>query len=443
MTSAVPKRAAEGTAAVPALPNPPAPAKPSWPLLASLSFAQEVPGALSGVLGTSVFRSAGASLDQLALFALPQIPEALRWLFAPAVDNRRGGPLGARRSWIVVCAALAMLIYVSAAAVPATTATLVLVVALLTLAQAVKAVEAVAVDAYTIESIGSGVLNGRAGGAGAVFLGKELGQLFSLLGLGLIFKFFGWGTALVVAGVLMFTLSLAVLFKPEPPLPAAAAARLGSASLMEYLRHMRWRRLLLVVYFANFARSLFVAVFGAFLVDKGLSIAQIGIVAGGANTVGSMLAALAMVPLLRRWGIRRTLGRAIVLSVAAIPAVIWLAASDKPSVTAVVGVVLWLTLTTAPITISLLAARLGWTSQGQTGTDFTIQSSAYLLGFVTALAVAGPAAKRLGWPLFFALQATLMLGSSLLFLAWFDRIEADVAAWRQRRDGPADPATAV
>jgi MFS transporter, putative signal transducer len=415
-------------------------AKPSWPLLAGLAFAQEVPGALSGVLGTSVFRSAGASLDQLALFALPQIPEALRWLFAPAVDNRRGGPLGARRSWIVACAALAMLVYLSAAAVPATAATLTVVVALLTLAQAVKAVEAVAVDAYTIESIGSGAQGLRAGGAGAVFLGKEMGQLFSLLGLGLVFKFFGWGTALVLAGILMFTVSLTVMLRPEPPLPAAAGARPGAASLLEFLRHMRWRRMLAVVFFANFARSLFVAVFGAFLVDKGLSVAQIGIVAGGANTFGSVLAALAMVPLLRRWGLRTTLGRAIGLSVLAVPAVVWLAASDKPSVIAVVGVVLWLTLTTAPITITLLAARLGWTSEGQTGTDFTIQSSAYLLGFVIALAVAGPIAQRIGWPAFFGLQATLMLASSALFYAWLPHIEEDVADWRQRRDGTVQAA---
>lgn len=405
------------------------------PLLAGLTFAQEVPGALSGVLGTSVFRSAGASLDQLALFALPQIPEALRWLWAPAVDNRRGGPLGARRSWIVACAALAMLVYLSAAALPATAATLVLVVAMLTLAQAVKAVEAVAVDAYTIESIGPVAEAGRAGAAGAVFLGKELGQLFSLLGLGLVIKFFGWGTALVLAGVLMFTVSMSVMLRPEPALPAAAAARPGTASFRQYFRHMRWQRLLTVVFFANFSRALFVAVFGAFLVDKGLSVAQIGIVAGGANTAGAVAAAVAMVPLLKRWGTRRALARSIALSLLAVPAVVWLGASDKPSVLQVVGVVLWLTLTTAPITITLLMARLGWTSEGQTGTDFTIQSSAYLMGFVVALAVAGPIAQRVGWPLFFALQAGLMLTSSILFYAWLPRIEADVAAWRLRRDG--------
>jgi hypothetical protein len=57
------------------------------------------------------------------------------------------------------------------------------------------------------------------------------------------------------------------------------------------------------------------------------------------------------------------------------------------------------------------------------------------MGFVVALAVAGPIAQRVGWPLFFALQAGLMLTSSILFYAWLPRIEADVAAWRLRRDG--------
>lgn len=407
------------------------------PVIGAVTLAQEVPGALSGVLGTGVFRSLGASLDQLSLFAIPQLPEALRLLWAPVVDNRRGGRLGARRTWIVGMSALGMLAYLAAAAIPPTLAMLVGIVALLTVAQACKATEAIAADAYTVEA-GAATAGNRPGVAGAVFIGKELGQLVSLLGLGLVYKFAGWQAALAVAGLLMFLLSLSVLLRPEPvPSPRSASAQGVRASTWRFLKEARCARLLTVVFAGNFARALFVAVFGAFLVDKGLSIAQIGVVAGAANTAGAILATLAVVPLVRRLGVARTLDRAIPLALLALPAVAWLALAQKPSLGLVVGLVFWLTITTAPITIALLAARLSWTSAGQTGTDFTVQSSAYLLGFVAALAVAGPIAQRVGWPLFFAMQALLMLGSAVLLRAWLARIEADVADWRRRRDGEA------
>jgi PAT family beta-lactamase induction signal transducer AmpG len=406
------------------------------PVIGALALAQEVPGALSGVLGSSVFRSMGASLDSLSLFALPQIPEALRLLWAPFVDNRRGGRLGARRSWIVGMAFVGLLIYLVAAAIPPTLGSMVAIIALLTLAQAAKATEAIAADAYTIEASAGGR---RPGAAGAVFIGKEVGQLMSLLGLGLIYKFVGWQAAVAVAGLLTFLLSLAVLLRPEPALRTPVAAH--PASTVRFLRQARCGRLLAVVFLNNFARSLFVAVFGAFLVDQGMSIAQIGMVAGATNTVGAVLAVLAVVPLVRRLGVKATLTRALALSVLALPALYLLATLQQPTVWQVAGLVFWLTVTTAPITISLLAARLNWTSASQTGTDYTVQSCAYLLGFVVALAVAGPVAQRIGWQAFFALQATLMLGCALLLRLWMDRIDADVAAWRLQRDGAGSGGT--
>jgi MFS family permease len=417
-----------GPTAVAASPLP-AGAPVPLPVIGALALAQEVPGALSGVLGSSVFRSLGASLDSLSLFALPQIPEALRLLWAPWVDNRRGGRLGARRSWIVGMAFAGLLVYLVAAAIPPSLATMVVIIGLLTLAQAAKATEAIAADAYTIEASAGGR---RPGAAGAVFIGKEIGQLLSLLGLGLVYKFVGWQAALAVAGLLTFLLSATVLLRPEPALQPLPAAR--PASTLRFLREARCGRLLAVVFLNNFARALFVAVFGAFLVDQGLSIAQIGLVAGATNTVGAVLAVLAVVPLVRRLGVKATLSRALVLSLLALPALYLLATLHKPAVWQVAALVFWLTVTTAPITISLLAARLNWTSRSQTGTDYTVQSCAYLLGFVVALAVAGPMAARLGWPLFFGLQATLMLGCALLLRVWMDRIDADVAAWRAQRD---------
>lgn len=95
-----------------------------------------------------------------------------------------------------------------------------------------------------------------------------------------------------------------------------------------------------------------------------------------------------------------------------------------------------------PITLCVLTARLGWTSDGQVGTDYTVQASAYFGGYALAVAVTGPLADLLGWTGFFILQAVLMLVSTAAFVLLYDRIEADMGRWRAFEAGEVRPAAA-
>jgi Acetyl-coenzyme A transporter 1 len=103
--------------------------------LGLLNLAQEIPSSLSGILGTSIFRGLGASLSQLALFSLPQIPYGLRFLWSPIIDNAARRSHKARRSWIVGAAFAAMLVYIATGSIAPTLENLGLIVLMLTLAQ--------------------------------------------------------------------------------------------------------------------------------------------------------------------------------------------------------------------------------------------------------------------------------------------------------------------
>jgi MFS transporter, putative signal transducer len=226
----------------------------------------------------------------------------------------------------------------------------------------------------------------------------------------------------------MFVLALPVLTQLEPPPPPDAAR----ASVWRFLAQAKAARVLSTLFFVNFSRALFVAMFGAFLTDKGLSLGQIGLIAGATNSIMAVLAMLFGANLVRRFGVKKSASVMIPISLLAVPAVLWLVLAPSPSLVAVVLVVAWLTLVTTPITLCVLVARLGWTSRGQVGTDFTVQASAYFGGFLLATAVAGPLAEWLGWLGFFMLQAGLMLCSIIYFVVQHDRIEGDMAAWRER-----------
>lgn len=306
-------------------------------MLGTLALALEISGALSGILGTSIFRSLGVSLSALSLFAIPQIPQGLRWLWAAWVDNRplALARLGRRRSWIVVCTFVAMLIYIATGFVVPAPETLILVVMLFTLAQAVLATGEIAADAYTVEMLPS---ERRGIGASVVGIGREFGQLLSIVGLALLYRAAGWQAALVASGLLVFLLALPVLTQPEPPQHHDVAR--PRASVWRFFHHARWAPVLAVLFAVNFSRAIFVAIFGAFLVDKGLSIGEIGLVAGAANTGGAIVALSLGALLIRRLGVKRLATLMIPVSLLAVVGVFWLVLTPEPSLLGVVLVII-------------------------------------------------------------------------------------------------------
>lgn len=405
--------------------------------IGALAIAHDMPSALSGILGASIFRALGAPLPLLALFSLPQLANALRLLWAPLLDNGLGGRFMQRTPWIVATAFAAMTTYLVTGAIAPSLDTLVLIIALLTVAQVFMATFDIAIEAFVVEN-----LEPRQRGVGAAVFsaGKEVGQLISIAGLGIVIQQYGWRTGFTLAGVAIFLLSISVLLTRERRRTARPAD--GGASLLSFFREASWPRMLGTLFFVNYGRGLFVAAFGPFLVDKGMSIGQIGAAAGVANTVATVAAMTLGAMALRRLGVRRLALVMLPVSMTAVFPVFWLVLADAPTLVQVIWVVLWATLVTAPLLLCVMTARLGWTSEGQVGTDFTIQSSAFFLGYVAALVTAGPLAELTGWVGFFVVQGVVMFSANLGFVLLHDRICDDMAAWRRSERTPATPRAA-
>ena len=77
-------------------------------LLGALYFAQGLPFGLLVRSLPAIARDAGLSPELIGLLALPAAPWALKFLWAPFVDQYGRGRPGHRRRWIIACQLAAM-----------------------------------------------------------------------------------------------------------------------------------------------------------------------------------------------------------------------------------------------------------------------------------------------------------------------------------------------
>jgi hypothetical protein len=78
----------------------------------AISVAHEVPGALATIMAPTLFiKELDLDVRYLGLFALPVLVNAVKWLWAPLVDNTGSSRFGRRLSWLLPSAAVVAALY--------------------------------------------------------------------------------------------------------------------------------------------------------------------------------------------------------------------------------------------------------------------------------------------------------------------------------------------
>ncbi|MGJ3231070.1 MAG: MFS transporter [Oceanicaulis sp.] len=387
-------------------------------VIGSLSAAHDMPLALTGIMAPTIFvREAGMPVEWLGVFGIPLVVQALKWLWAPLVDRTGSERFGRRRSWILPASLAVSLLYAVVAGVEPTLGNLPLIITLFVLIKFAFSTHEIAADAYVVESLRD---SGRSVGSAVVWFGKELGQIAGLAGMLIVADQYGWGAAFLSAGLLFSALNLTILLRKEPaPDPAVMAARAAGrkVKVLNYVREPVNRRVLALVFVFALAAQMTPAIIGPFLSSKGLSLSEVGVSIGIAASIGAGLSLAVSSVVLEKLGPRRMVLLLIPVGLLALPAFLWLAFTGEPALALVIAAVFWGSICTAPQRMVFYAARLGWTSRGQTGTDFTIQQATYFLGGGAAIAISGLIAGLVGWTAFFLVNAVLVVTVLVLF-AW-------------------------
>lgn len=388
-------------------------------VIAAFSVAHEVPGVLLTMLMPIVFvRQLGLPVEYLGLFGIPLVVTGFKWLWAPWIDRIGSARLGRRLSWILPSTALVSLLYVLIGTITPSLETFALILGLFVVVKIVFSTYEIAADAYVVENLAD---HEQGSGSGAVWFGKEMGQVIGLAGLMIVADLFGWAPAFYAAAGLFAVINLVGLTRRETPVRPRPDQH--SAKIWTYLREPVNRHIVLLTFFFAFAVQIPSAVIGVFLNSKGFSLSEIGIAIGVAASVGAAISISVGAFTIRRLGVKRTAWITLALGVFALPPFLWLASQETTTVPILIGIIFWGALMTAPIRMTFYAARLKWTGPNQAGTDFTVQQSAWFLGYGGSLLVGGLVAGSVGWVGVFVLNGILVTAVILAFIGLFDRFE--------------------
>ncbi len=246
------------------------------------------------------FRVHGVSLKEIGLMSLLGLPWTLKVIWAPLVDR-----FGARHHWIVACLGMMAVLLAAVPFFPAASPTAWLwgVLVLLTVA---SATQDIAIDAYAIGILvpgEEGIANGFRVSAYRVALIVGGGGLVALA------DPLGWASVFDIGAVMLA--GLAVLAWWSPPLtgPALEQRQTGFRPLRDWLARPGAAVVFLFVLTYKLGDSSIGPMIKPFWVDRGLSVAEIGLISTTLGVTASIVGALIGGMLTTRWGVFHGLWR--------------------------------------------------------------------------------------------------------------------------------------
>jgi RhtX/FptX family siderophore transporter len=362
-------------------------------MIACLYLVQGLPLGLAFHAYPTLLRDGGASLEMIAWVPLASLSWVVKFLWAPAVENRWLLSVGRRRSWILPMQAILASCIATMALVPFNQSNAALLLALAALAAFVSATQDIATDALAAERLPSDALGAINTLQVACFMvGMLLGGPGTLIGIGTL----GQVTTLLLLVAVVLVCGLPVLFWREPAPVQRDVAK--PAALGQFLHRAASLQLLVLGIAATAGGAVLFALVKLILVDAGWELSEVGLI----GTVESVLIivgcfiAYALLAKTQVWQVL-LIGLAMVL----LAGLLWLGMSAGEGPPAVLPV--WLSVvfggggigvtTVASYTLLMRYAQLGV----QPGTDFSVFQSFQTLGELVAASAATAIAAQAGY----------------------------------------------
>ena len=351
----------------------------------------------------SVLRKYGMPLDLLWVAYLPAVVYSVKFLWAPLADRYWVPSLGRRRSWLIpstLSLSLSFLIlsrFSPEQSVAAAGAALFLIA--LSGANMDIATDAYAVELLTLAERGIG--NGLQ--AAGLACGGLIGRGLSLV----LIERLGWATGVALIGLLIPVVAAPGMLRREPPPPNWALQRSRSASVMGFLRRSEAAPILMLALLTGFCTYMVGPILGPFLVDAGLSLAQVGALQGVVGTAAGIAGALTAGASVNWLGFTRAYVVTIVVALGVALLAAGLAKAQVSTVAPLAVLVGAVNFAMMAIFAVFYANVMNWCSPTQVATDFTAISSVFSLTAVVGASGAAFTAHRFGYPAHFTLAGAV------------------------------------
>ncbi len=372
-------------------------------LIATLYVSQSIPLGFFITAMPVILRDSGLSLESVGLFSVIALPWMVKFLWAPFVD-RFGGRTRQYLSWILPLQALAIttVLAISTLELGQQTGAILLLASFFML---VSATQDIASDGLAVRSLRAeerGLGNGLQ--VGGYYLGQVLGGGVMLI---LVFRL-GWGPALwAMAAMLALPLLPALRFR-EPPTPAKAALKLDFAALGRFFKRPgAWTWVAILLLFRT-GETMATFTFNQMLVDLGIGLADIGLMAGILYALGALSGSLSGGYLINILGRRQGLISFALLQAMAILAYL-LPASGATQLSVIAGAVFVASFAGGLATAALYTCMMDGCRPETAATDFTLQQSLCAVGPVIGTGLSGFSAAAFGFSGHFILCAVVSL----------------------------------
>jgi PAT family beta-lactamase induction signal transducer AmpG len=355
-----------------------------------------------------LLRQAGVSREEIGLASLLAIPWAAKALWAPFVDG-----VGVPRQWILGLQATSVLLCtVLALLQPGEGHQLLFAAVLLT--NLVAATQDIATDGLAVQMLSD---EERGRGNGVQVAGYRVGMILGGAGLLVLYDYVGWRVTMAsMAGL------LAMSTWPLWSAPEVGAARSTppdeplSGHLWSWLAlpgALSWALVLCAFKFGDYLGQ---GMLRPWMVDAGMSTAEIGTLLGvggfGAGLVGALVGGVMIAPL----GLKRALVAGGILQTTGVASYWWVIAAQHT------GAGLWVAVVYEHFvggvaTVALFTAMMQASRRAHAATDYTLQASIVVLASGGAAAMSGIVAEQLDYDGLYGLAVVLSMLAPLL-AAW-------------------------
>src|SRR6478672_962244 len=399
--------------------------QPKMAVLLFLGFSSGLPLYLTGTGKTiqAWMTTAHVSLATIGFFSLAGLPYSLKFLWAPALDRYIPPFLGRRRGWLVITQ-VALLIAIGAMALHDPVNGLRALAINAILISFFSASQDIVGDAYRTD-----VLAEREMGAGASVwvLGYRLAMLFTGSAALVLADRISWPSVyLILAGMMLIGIVASIL-APEPVLHESPPKSLAEAVVYPFreffTRSGLFRGLLVLVFIVlyKYSDSLAGSMSTPFLLKKGFSQEEIGVVLGGAGLIAIIVGSIAGGAVIARMGINKPMWIFAIIQALSNLTYYGLSVAEKNHSYMVFAVVIE-NFGLGLVSAALTAYMMTMCNKKFSATQFALLSSLMAASRDILVSPGGKIAESVGWPTFFLV--TVMAGIPCLLLLPF------IAPWR-------------
>ncbi|WP_460200169.1 MFS transporter [Scytonema sp. NUACC21] len=381
--------------------------RPKLVLLATLYISQFIPTTFFIQTLPVFMRQQNMSLDAIGFLGLLVIPSGFKFLWSPLIDRYHLGRLGHYRGWII-CFQLLLTstLFVNAFVDIRNNLTVLLIC--MFLACLFSASQDIATDALAVNLLEPQERGlGNAIQSGGNVLGAVIGGGVMLI----LLEKVGWRYSLIAMSIFMLLNLLPTLVYREQVSAKSKNLSFFRAYFQPFVNFFSRSKMLswlFVVFLYMTGDSVTSILIRPLLVDRGLSLSDIGWVLGIVSYSARIASALFAGVMIVRWGHKHSL--ILFGIIAALTTLLYIVpAMGVASLPVLYAVCILVNATQSMAYTALLSAVMDKSERATAATDYTIQVSIMFLGGIAATILSGILAQRTGYTPTFLISAAVSL----------------------------------